>query len=486
MGLTPVVQVEDGGETHTLYGLQPKQLTALQATPLLGGTATHIGYGGAAGAAKSHLARAAASITALRWPGSVCGIFRRTYPELRENHIVPFREEVPEFGGRLYSFKAADKVAEWANGSRTVFGYLARDEDVFQYQGLQFDVMIFEEATHYSWFQVSWLTGNRLRANVDGSRPFALYPSNPGNRGHYWFKRLFIDRNFRQDLNEDPADYTFVQASLQDNKILMERDPGYVKKLNNLPEPLRSQLRDGDWSAGAGLALPGLKRDLHLIPAFEPPEHWFYWNAYDHGFNHPFSFGHFCADEDGNAYLIDTVTGRHLLDHEILERIRERPTIRLDLAKATHAGHDAWNEYRARGESTPTTAERFGQAGIIMRRANTSRISGLQNMRHYIDPTRTGKPRFYVMDTPTNQAVFANLEAMVVDPDNPEDALKIDADDFGDGGDDHYDMTRYGLAARPLVGKPEPEAELPVQDYDRGYTATIERLQSKPKTRRAF
>ena len=461
-------------------------MEALRSTPLLGGRATHIGYGGAAGAAKSHLARAVAAVAAVKWPGSVVGIFRRTYPELRENHIVPFRQEVPEFDGRLYSFKAADKVAEWVNGSRTVFGYLARDEDVFQYQGLQFDAMIFEEATHYSWFQVSWLTGNRLRANVDGATPFALYPSNPGNRGHYWYKRLFIDRNFRADLNEDPADYTFVQASLTDNKILMERDPGYVKKLNNLPEPLRSQLRDGDWSAGAGLALPGLKRDPHLIPAFGPPDHWFYWNSYDHGFNHPFVFCHFCADEDGNAYLIDTVTGRHLLDHDIIERIRNRPTVRLDLAKATHAGHDAWNEYRARGENTPTTAERFAQAGIIMRKANTSRISGLQNMRHYVDATRTGKPRFFVMDTPTNRQVFACLEAMVVDPDNPEDALKIDADDFGDGGDDAYDAVRYGLAARPLTGDAPPEPEGPSVDYDRKYHEVIERMQTNRKARRGF
>lgn len=447
--LTPVVRVE--GET--VYSLQPKQMEALRATPLAGGTATHIGYGGAAGAAKSHLARAVCALAAIKWPGSTAGIFRRTYPELRENHMVPFRQEIPGFDGRLYTFKASDKVAEWANGSRTVFGHLDRDEDVFGYQGWQFDVMVFEEATHYSWFQVSWLTGNRLRANVDEAVPFALYPTNPGNRGHAWFKRLFIDRNFRDDLNEDPADYTFVQAKLTDNAILMDRDPGYIKKLNNLPEPLRSQLRDGDWTAGAGLALPGLRRDTHIVPAFEPPETWFYWNAYDPGFNHPFSFGHFCADPDGNAYLIDTVTGRHLLDPQVIDRIKERPSVRLELARNTHAGHDAWADRKARGEVGPTTAERFSEEGFRMARANISRKSGLQNLRHYIDTTISGRSSFFIMDTPTNRQVFDQLEAMVTDPDDPEDALKIDADAFGDGGDDHYDMVRYGLMARPRLGK---------------------------------
>jgi len=207
-------------EGQVIYGLQPKQMECLESTPLCGGSATHVAYGGAAGAAKSHLARAVASVAAIRWPGSVVGLFRRTHPELRENHIVPFREEVPEFDGRLYRWRAQDKVAEWVNGSRTIFGYLGRDDDVYQYQGLQFDILIFEEATHYSWFQVSWLTGNRLRANVDTSTPFVLYPSNPGNRGHYWYKRLFIDRNFRPDLNEDPDDYVFVQAKVQDNQSI--------------------------------------------------------------------------------------------------------------------------------------------------------------------------------------------------------------------------------------------------------------------------
>lgn len=475
-------------EGRDVYSLQPKQMEALRATPLAGGTATHIGYGGAAGGAKSYLARVVCALAAVKWPGSVVGIFRRTYPELRENHMVPFRQEIPDFDGRLYTFKASDKVAEWSNGSRTVFGHLDRDDDVFGYQGWQFDVMIFEEATHYSWFQVSWLTGNRLRANVEGSVPFALYPTNPGNRGHAWFKRLFIDRNFRDDLNEDPAQYAFVQAKLTDNAILMERDPAYIKKLNNLPEPLRSQLRDGDWSAGAGLALPGLRRDTHIVPAFEPPERWFHWNAFDWGYNHPFSFGHFCADEDGNAYLIDSVMGRHLLDPLIIDRIKERKTIKLERAKYTHAGHDAWHDRKAHGEYGPTTAERFNEAGFRMVQANISRKSGLANFRHYIDATVSGKPSFYIMDTPTNQQVFNCLEGMVTDPDDQEDALKIDADPFGDGGDDHYDQVRYGLMARPKLGKQPEEPKKPARNVDSGLEKVLKRLndQAKGKNARPF
>ena len=192
MSPTPVLEI---GE-RVVYALQPKQLRALAKTPLSGGKAVHVGYGGAAGGGKSHLARAVAALVAWLWPGSTGIIFRRTHPEVLENHIVSFRAEVPEEvdGQRIYTWRATESAAMWANGSRTLFGYLGADDDVYRYQGAQYDLMVFEEATHYTWFQVSWLVGNRLRASVPGSVPFALYPSNPGNRGHAWYKRLFIDR----------------------------------------------------------------------------------------------------------------------------------------------------------------------------------------------------------------------------------------------------------------------------------------------------
>ena len=41
---------------------------------------------------------------------------------------------------------------------------------------------------------------------------------------------------------------------------------------------------------------------------------------------------------------------------------------------------------------------------------------------------------------------------MQVDPDRPEDVLKVDAVEGDPGtGDDAYDMIRYGLMSRPLL-----------------------------------
>ena len=477
-----VTAVKIGGQA--VYELQPRQYEALHQTPLLREldepSPVHIGYGGAAGGGKSYLARAVVSLAALCWPGSTSIIFRRTRPEIRENHIVKFLQEVPE--GKVYKFKHQESVAEWYNGSRTLFGYLERDDDVYRYHGAEYDLMIFEEATHYSWFQVSWLTGNRLRATVDGSRPFAMYPSNPGNRGHFWYKRLFIDKNFNTELNERAEDYAFIPARVTDNEVLMQRDPHYLKKLNQLPEPLRSQLKDGDWTAGTGLALSDLRYEKHVIKPFEIPNHWHRFNSFDWGFNHPFVFGHFTADEDGNVYLVDTVMGRHLKPWEQIDRIKECKAIDWNTVKYSVAGHDVKADHRARGESVPTIAEQFAGEGIHLRDASISRIAGLNNMRKYIDWQQTGEPRFFIFDTPTNRKVFECLEYMVVDPDNMEDALKVNADDFGDGGDDAYDMVRYGLASRPLDAPEGPEEPEPEFDFDHRFKEVMDSLQ--PRTNR--
>lgn len=466
--MQPIVVYGDGSHHETLYALQPKQVVTYRKTPLFKGTpsAKHIGYGGAAGGGKSYLARATAAGVAHKWPGSTSIIFRKTRDEVIENHVKPFREEVP---GALYDLNMQRLEVYWkATGSYTLFGYLGREDHVYRYQGNSYDCMIFEEATHYTWWMVNWLTGNRLRANVDGADPFALYPSNPGNVGHFWFKRLFVTRDHhydpelpREEWEEDPDNYAFVQAYLEDNKVLMERDPAYVRQLNTLPEPERSWLKDGDWEAGAGLALPELSRRVHMTDVFTPPEHWPWFASFDWGFEHPWVMGIWTINEDGVLYLVDSFFGRRDTAPQIAskaaELMDEKPyiAVRPEDLVSVQAGHDTFHTQRSRGDDTPHRAEALIDEGFPVRKANIDRIHGLNTLREYLawqnqgPDGGPGEPAFYIFDTPGNQRTMGCLESMTTDPDNPEDALKREADEFGEGGDDPYDMVRYGVASRP-------------------------------------
>lgn len=456
------------GTMFPLYSLQPKQMEAYRLTPFFKTTGEyprHIGYGGAAGGGKSYLARAVALSAALIWPKSRSIIFRLTKQEVIDNHVTYFMDEVPEKlpdGRRLYSYNGEQMVSTFTNGSRIYFGYLKEFSDVKRYQGNQYDVMIFEEATHYGFDEVRWLSGNRNRANTDDSRPFCLYPSNPGNKGHHWYKRLFIERDFDPDAAELPRNYVFVQAKVTDNKVLLDRDPGYLRELDTMPEPHRSWMRDGNWEAGLGLALPQLDRARHIVDDFVPPPHWPIFASFDWGYAHPFSFGLYTVNEDRRVFKMETITGRMLQPQEIAAKVQVHlDRLKIPMSRIRHiiAGHDVWADVKARAENIPTIAEHLREWGWRMVPAHTSRISGLNNLRKFLswkDVYPGGGddlPYLMFMDTKGNRECYKQLATLAADPNNPEDAEKRDADSFGRGGDDSYDETRYALASRQMPAR---------------------------------
>lgn len=455
----PIVTIN--GEV--VYGLQERQEECFHHTPLSerweeNGSPTWIGYGGAAGAAKSHTARAIASRVALQWPGSNSIIFRRTLGEVEENHVEKFREELPP---GLCDYTGGRKMLlRWPNGSRTFFGYLRTDQDKFRYQGNEYDFMAFEEATHYPYETVNWLISNRLRATVEGSIPFALFPSNPGNIGHFWFKRLFIDKRYDPDRAEEPENYAFIQAFLTDNHILMARDPGYIKKLSMLPEPWKSWLRDGDFAAGAGLFFHELDRREHLIEPFDVPDHWPKFGGFDWGFQHPWAFGVYASDEDGTIYKLATFHGRRESHDQLIASIFDQAkAAKIDLMDLSYvaSGLDTFaRKGKELGYDGPTLSEKMIEAGLVPIEANTGRVHGATNLREYIhweyddDADLYVPPGFFLFKNPGNVVCFDCLESRVSDDErNVEDVLKTNANDFGEGGDDDYDETRYALASRP-------------------------------------
>ncbi len=481
--LTPVITLTDGqGEERVLYALQPKQIEAYNLTPLArkpGETGpVHIGFGGAAGPGKSYCARVIATSVALTWPGSSCVIYRKTKADVKKNHVHDFMDEVPQYLGLWKSYNDDDMCVTWKNKSRTYFAYLQYDKDVQRAHGAAFDCIIFEEATHYTWYMISWLTGNRLRSSVDGTVPFAFYPSNPGERGMAWYKRLFIQRRFRGE--ERPEDYAFVQAKLSDNVELLTRNPDYIRKLDTLPEPARSWLRDGNFAAGAGSALSQIDWKRHLVKPFkdEIPEYWLQFGCFDWGYHHPFSFGWYVVTEDGDIFKVETVTGWRMLVPQQIERIKS--VVPVEKLRYIVAGHDVWTKQIARGENTPTIQEQFFEQGMLLFHANIDRKQGLQHLRKVLDwetsgpfvdgkPTE-GDPQLRFFDTPNNRKCLEQLENMTVDPRDPEDVLKVNADDFGEGGDDMYDETRYAVASRP----PTPDSPWAESELDAWSPAVLE------------
>jgi len=171
------------------------------------------------------------------------------------------------------------------------------------------------------------------------------------------------------------------------------------------------------------------------------------------------------SDEDGQVYGRDSLSSRLDLPHQIDAKVKAfgiNPK-QIDI----YAGPDVWRtRVTEKGKIAgqfegPTVAEQLQVLGWRLIPAADARVAGLNNMRHYfhVDPKRPEtRPRFLWMDTPGNKATLTQVARMPLDPKKPEDALKVDADAAGRGGDDHYDRLRYGLMARPISAVP-PKAE---------------------------
>jgi hypothetical protein len=423
-------------------------------------------YGGAKGPGKSH-ALLYKPLKFIHRPLCKVLFLRVDFPSLQENMDRASRE-FPKFGA---VWNERDRRWTFPSGARYEFGYAETIKDVRRYAGREPSIICYD--------QIEQLTNEKvwteLLAEIRSPDPLilrqALSSANPGGPGEPWLIKRYVkpcgDDGAKVYVDPEEPEMTrrFIPAKVTDNPIYAN-DRKYMAVLRSLPKRQRDQKLHGKWGVGSGRALDELNERIHIIPSFDIPRHWFVWGAYDWGFGHPFSCGWFAQDEDGTVYLIDSIHGHKELPWQQAEKIKARAPER---ARArVHAGHDAWAKKRAMGENTPTIAETFREYDIMLVRANIDRVQGLNNMREYIKwqgpekPDGTveiWRPRFFMFDTPGNQRTFECVESMITDPDYPEDALKRDADpDDGEGGDDPYDMLRYGLAARPAkTRKPDDE-----------------------------
>lgn len=211
----------------------------------------HTAYGGARGGGKSWAMRRKLVLLAFTTPELNALLLRRTLPELRENHVVPLLKEL----AGIAEYNATERVFRFPNGARLRLGYCDGANDVYQYQGQEYDVIGMEEATHFTEEQMRFLTTCNRTVKPD-FRPRMYYTCNPGNVGHGWVKRLFIDRQFQG--GERPEEYAFIPARVWDNEVLLAADPDYVRQLEALPEDLRRAHLEGGLGCACGPVFPGV------------------------------------------------------------------------------------------------------------------------------------------------------------------------------------------------------------------------------------
>lgn len=248
-----------------------------------------VGYGGAAGGGKTDLA---------------CGLALTAHEKtmiLRENgtELTGVIDRLTDLLGGRDGYNGQDKI--W----RTVtpdgkfrqieFGSYPNPNDETKYQGRPHDLLVYDEAANHREAAVRFLMG-WMRSTTPGQRCRALFtfnppttaegrwvigffapwldkkhpnPAKPGELRYFATiagkdmevpdKRPFVLVGSERVYDFNPNDYaptdvirplsrTFIPSRVSDNPYLM--GTGYVSTLQALPEPLRSQMLNGDFNAG--------------------------------------------------------------------------------------------------------------------------------------------------------------------------------------------------------------------------------------------
>ncbi len=450
------------------YIPQPKQLlfhAAARACDHPGGP-TQIGFGGARGPGKSHAALAQLALDdCRRLPGLKCLYLRLQSKQAREQ-FDDLRRNLLRFIPHQYN--ASTGMLTFPNGSRILVGHIRSVKDIDQFLGLEYDVILIEETTT--------LTESKYRALRDANRTSKNFrtriysTANPGGIGHAWYKKRFVEPHRQQS----ETDTRFIPATIDDNAMI---DPDYRRKLEeNTGWKLRAH-RYGDWDIAAGQYFDNLRYQHHVIDPFPTPPHWYYWASMDFGYNHPTAFLLLSEDGDGNIYILDEHVRSGWLPKQHAAAVRqmiEDNNAPADVLLEIWAGPDVFSQ-----RSKFTIAEEYADEGIHLRVAETNRLHGADAVRNRLgDPDSGIPPKLFI--TRKCPRLIDCLTNLLHDPARPEDVLKTNVNEFGEGGDDTYDALRYGITATTRYAAPI-EKPAPPKTFEITHPVLFERAQEEQR-----
>lgn len=273
----PVINLPDNGRDKVKrYQLSPQ---AGPQTAFMASKADIVIYGGAAGGGKTY----ALLLEGLRHKdvkgfGGV--IFRHNYNQITaEGGLWDASHKIYDMVPDAHPGKTPKLHWTFNSGAKLNFAHISCDDDLASWQGTEICYLGFDELTHFNKKQFLYmLSRNRTTCGV---RPYVRATCNPD--ADSWvadFISWWIDQDTgypipersgivrymcvlnntvyfeptaealaeKYDVNiEDCKSVTFIASRLEDNKALMEADPGYMANLKALLEVERERLLMGNW-----------------------------------------------------------------------------------------------------------------------------------------------------------------------------------------------------------------------------------------------
>ncbi len=371
---------------------------------------TEVLFGGAAGGGKSYGQVVDALLFALRYPASKQLILRRTFAELDKSLI---RTALSLYPRSIFSFNSSTHTGKFKNGSIIDFGYLAYEIDVYQYQSAEYDVIRFDELTHFTESQYVYLISRVRGAN---SFPKQIKSStNPGGIGHGWVKARFVDPSpaGKRFIGDDGLSRIFIPSLLDDNKFLSEGDPAYRERLLALPEREKKALLFGDWNIFEGQYFTEFDKGRHVVEPFEIPKGWRKYRTVDYGLDRLACLW-IALSPDGVSYVYREFCKSNLTISQAAREICERTPPSEDIY-ATLAPPDLWSRSQETGRSK---AAIFSEYGVNFTKTSNDRECGWLAIKELLLFSERGpKIKFFSACT----EIIKCLPALTVDKLRPTD-----------------------------------------------------------------
>jgi phage terminase large subunit-like protein len=293
-------------------------------------------YGGAAGGGKTW-SLLVDPLRAIHLDGFRGAIFRRESVQITNDGGLWDESE------KVYRLLGAESVQSpqyrwrFADADSSIaFLHINQEKDVEKYQGAQFAFLGFDELTHFTKKQFLYML-SRLRSTC-GVKPWVRATMNPD--ADSWvleFIEPFLDGEGYPDpekcgklrwfviedggvkwvdeVTEDAKSFTFIPASIYDNKILLKADPAYLANLKAQDNVTRARLLGGNWYATHA---DGMFKD-HQIEVVDDAPHGLQWVRYwDLANTEPNEKN---KDPDWTAGALCAMTWEEVVDPETRESI---------------------------------------------------------------------------------------------------------------------------------------------------------------------
>lgn len=418
--------------------------------------AKYVAYGGARGGGKSWALRRKIVLMCLRFPGLSVLLVRRTYAEIKANHMRALTKELTG----LANYVDSRKAFEFFNGSVIRLGYLDNESDTSRYQGTEYDIIAIDEATQLTEYQFQ-----TLKACLRGTNGFPkrMYLTcNPGGVGHGWVKRLFIDRDYR--TGENPSDYAFISAKVYDNPILLKANPDYLEQLQSLPKGLKDAWLDGSWGGFEGQFFSEFDYDIHTMDSFEVGGEFKKYCAIDYGLDMLAAI--FAAvDSDGRVYIYDEVYKSGLIVSEAAKAILEKAEgVCMFIAPS-----DLWSRQKDTGKSI---AELFASCGVYLTKLSSERVQGWSCLKEWLkvkeDEHGNRFSDMRIMRNCTN--LIRCLPLLMYDPSKPGDvAVKPHEITHAPDALRYFAVSRIAAASKKNAAKPPAKLIDSINSYSKHF-----------------